>query len=653
MVSGHYIYMEDFVNLKKTKMISQAPELPEKTFQKIMEKFNDDYYSGNHTIDDPTYDKLLDIFAEKYPKNPFIQKIGYSVKQNGVKLPFIMGSMNKIKAEKKEDIKKLHKYLNDYPGNKHLSAKIDGVSALLYKISSNSFKLYKRGDSSVGSDISFLIPILFKDVDIKSMETGTAIRGEITIKKSQLSDLNKIADFEYKNPRAAASGLTNKKNSKHPGMKFLKFLAYNVVNPAKKIKDQYDIMTKLGFTTVKNKTIKSSENMEEACSKFIYELDSTYDYEIDGVIINDTSTKYDTVNKNPKNAYAFKIDDRPVETYVKRIIWEITMYGTLIPVLEINPVELNDSTVSRVTAHNAAYIRDHSPGKGAVITIKKSGKIIPKIVDVIKPSTKNLWPDYVEYDWDENETHLKIINANDEYLQHIEIKKIHHFLSTLDIKHIAYKKLCDMAENTNLDIITLFSLNYSNLSKKIKSQVIAKKFIQEVNEKLMCATMDKIMAATTFFPGIGQKRAELIGELDFTVVINNSIKQNIRLIKNIKGFDNTMAKNVANNFPVFFTWVRKLKDTMVQNPSYTKINCKTNSEKIVPYFNEMVVAFSGFRPMPKYKSIILASGGKISEGVTKYTGILFVKGDEQSSKYERALELKIPIKTYDQFINLF
>jgi DNA ligase (NAD+) len=76
------------------------------------------------------------------------------------------------------------------------------------------------------------------------------------------------------------------------------------------------------------------------------------------------------------------------ETTVNSIMWQTKRTGRVTPVLGVEPIELSGATVSRVTAHHAGNVKALQLGKGAVILVERSGEVIPKIVEVVKPASK-------------------------------------------------------------------------------------------------------------------------------------------------------------------------------------------------------------------------------------------------------------------------
>ena len=95
----------DFIsNVKKTDLV------------KIIKLANNQYYNdGNPLLTDHQYDLLIDKLKKLDPKNKLLSQIGTKVhSKNKVKLPYHMGSMDKIKPDGESIPKWLKTYDNSY-----------------------------------------------------------------------------------------------------------------------------------------------------------------------------------------------------------------------------------------------------------------------------------------------------------------------------------------------------------------------------------------------------------------------------------------------------------------------------------------------------------------------------------------------------------
>ena len=64
-------------------------------------------------------------------------------------------------------------------------------------------------------------------------------------------------------------------------------------------------------------------------------------YDIDGIIITHDKIYPRNTSKNPKYSFAFKSNSLGVLTTVKKIIWNTSKHGYLIPIIEVEPINLD------------------------------------------------------------------------------------------------------------------------------------------------------------------------------------------------------------------------------------------------------------------------------------------------------------------------
>ena len=225
----------------------------EKKIESVLRKASDLYYSSSETIlTDQEFDILKDFLEENYPNNPFLKEIGAPVKMDGLKvqLPVHMGSMNKKKTEKE-----VESWMKNYPGDVVISDKLDGISFLLVYEQNKELKLYTRGDGTVGKDISKLleylkIPDIVKIPNLK-LNNKMIIRGEMLVSKSNFKKMGNVAN----NGRSFISGISNLKEIKGKKLDYMKYIdlvCYELIEPIKTPKQQFEALQNMGFMVVNN-----------------------------------------------------------------------------------------------------------------------------------------------------------------------------------------------------------------------------------------------------------------------------------------------------------------------------------------------------------------------------------------------------------------
>jgi NAD-dependent DNA ligase len=273
------------------------------TLHKIKLYLDDIYYNTDQEsgLKDWQYDILRDAIQERDPN--YVVPVGVKIRENEnrVKLPYWLGSMDKLsvqssilyfykdvenKARKAagddhklimKKVEELWEKLSDNEKKKYndlavsafqkelatwifknqvseyiIEDKLDGVSCLV-TINKGKLKLYTRGDGEVGADVSYLAQY-FTSIPKNLTNININVRGELIMKKSTF---NKKYAKNYANPRNMVSGLVGAKTVRE-GLKDVDFVAYEVVGDGimAKPSDQLEYLKSIGFTTVRNETVK-------------------------------------------------------------------------------------------------------------------------------------------------------------------------------------------------------------------------------------------------------------------------------------------------------------------------------------------------------------------------------------------------------------
>jgi NAD-dependent DNA ligase len=615
-----------------------ATKLKIKDLEKVLRKLSDEYYnSQNNIVSDEIFDLLKDLLKEKDPENKFLKEIGASISKEKVKLPFTMFSLDKIKP----DTNALELWNKKYKGPYIVTDKLDGVSGLLV-YSNNTIKLYTRGDGRYGQDISFLIPYLLpKSLQELKFKETFVFRGEIIISKSNFESLSKI----YKNTRNTVSGLVNSKKLKIDIAKITDFVVYSIVEPRFSYEKQIKKIKKYKFNIVSNNTFTSLTN--DQLSKLLIKRRKDSEYDIDGLVVCDSSKTYERVNKNPSESFAFKtiLSDQIAEVIVKNVKWNISMDKYFKPVVEIQPVKLNSVTISNVTAHNAKFIYDNKIGPGSVLKIIRSGDVIPKIQEVIKSSSNNK-PQMPDEDYEWNETNVDIISVND--TMYSDIKNIVYFFSKIGAKYISEGIISNLYKNGYTDIFKIIKSDENKLAKIDGiGEKLVKKIKLSINKSLQNITLETLMASSRQFKrGFGVRKLKLVIDQYPNIIDKKwSNEKMIDKIKLIDGFDVKTATQFTENFKDFLKFYKKiskyikLKENVIKN---------SNEDQI---FKNINVVFTGFRDKI-IEEFIITNGGNVRTSVSSKTNLVIFT-DINSSKVIKAQDNNIETILKNDFIKKY
>ena len=623
----------EFVNVFKKNGITVLEKLNENKLSSILRAANKAYYNANGKpiMTDNEYDIIREYIEKKYPSNEVIQEIGAPVIKNKTKLPYPMGSMDKIKP----DTDALANWASKYSGPYILSCKLDGVSGL-YTTEETTPKLYTRGDGKIGQDISHLIPHL------RLPKTkGIVIRGEFIIPKNAFDTKYKT---KFANPRNMVAGIINHKTINET-MKDLHFVAYEVIQPVKKPSDQFAFLETINVEVASHKRVNKLTN--ELLSDILIDWRKTYMYEIDGVIVTDDKI-YSHKAGNPEHAFAFKmvLSDQIAEAKVINVIWTPSKDGYLKPRVQIEPINLGGVRIEYATGFNGAFINDNKVGVGAVIELIRSGDVIPHIRKVIVPAEKGQMPT-VPYKW--NDTHIDIMIENMEEDETVREKNITGFFKGIGVEGLSsgnVKRIMNSGFDTVPHIIKMTKKDL--LEVEGFKEKTATKLFDGIREKIETASLVTIMAASNIFGrGFSEKRLDLIMEAYSTVLLSKETNsQKINKISSIKGMAEKTAQSFVERIPDFIVFVKQsgLVNKLAEGISINK-NPVDDSH---PLFGKTIV-MTGFRDA-KLQEEIINKGGKLGSSVSKNTFVVLVKdANEDTGKAEEARTLHIPLMTPYEF----
>ena len=352
---------------------------------------NAKYREGNPVMSDQEYDDLLDTLKATMSEDAFeslletLNEGSVETNEDGkVKHPFIMGSMSKIKAEEPEEVKGWIK--SGIKTKMNVSAKVDGISSRASYKNGKLVGLYSRGDGHFGMDYSDKSGFIKGLPSTLSYNFTGEIRGELVIFKS---DFEGIKD-KYANPRNACAGICNRKMGDKKfneyELRLVSFIPYTILGYQFTKQEQFGLLEKLGFNIAKNFNIDKQEINDDIVD-ILFKQTETWtnelDYEIDGLIVCDVDWKNEDKYR-PDNAKAFKINQSIATTKVIGFDWGTpSANGKMTPVALLEPVQIAGTTVKRVTCCNVSYLEDMGIEIGKTVRVRKSGEIIPQIIEVL------------------------------------------------------------------------------------------------------------------------------------------------------------------------------------------------------------------------------------------------------------------------------
>ncbi len=546
--------------------------------------------------------------------------------------------------------------------------KIDGLSVSLLYEKGRLVRAATRGDGTIGEDITHnaktikVIPLKLKE------EIDIEVRGEIFMNKKTLEKLNeerkKNGQPLLQNCRNAAAGSIRQLDSKIAASRKLDNFIYHLPNPLDYgIHTHYEAleyMKSLGFkVNPNNRLVKNIHEVIEYIEEKGNERDSL-PYDIDGIVIKvnniDDQQRLGTTAKYPKWCTAYKFPAKEVLTKLTDIIFTVGRTGQITPNAVLEPVIVAGSTISRATLHNEDYVKEKDLKIGDIVSIRKAGDVIPEVVEVKKERRTGNEKDF------EMITNCPMCNTPlikkegqvDYYCPNNKcparsVESLIHFVSR-DAMNIDGLGDRIMEDFYNFHFIATIPDIYSlkNHEKDLtrlegygdKSVTNLLNAIEESKNN----SLEKLIFGLGI-PHVGAKTAKLLAQKYKTLQkLMSATEEELTMIPDIGGI---IAKSVVNYFQDehHHAMVEELIDLGL-NTTYLGQEIIENEEFAGKSFvlTGSLTIFTRDEAKEKIESL----GGKTVDSVSKKTSVVIV-GEKPGSKYDKALQLGIPIWTEEEF----
>lgn len=342
----------------------------------ILENTNN-YYNGKTCVPDEVFDKWIEELRAIDPTNPILTSVGWGYDvttcnlQEYPHLNYLTGIASKPRVAKTEIL----------PSGKVKTPKMDGGSAELQYVDGKLMRALTRGNGEVGLDCtSKMIHAQGVIVDLGIRYTGNVV-GEFVISDEDLPSFT-----ESTSQRNVPNGLLSRNYASPEDCSKFSFIAYKVgkstTHQFKSRIEILDFLKNLGFLAVSY--IMGAIPYQEAIDRL--RLIGGKHYLLDGIVCDSTE-----IIMQPSGVItyvdevAYKTVNETAHVEVKRIDWNLTRTGKLVPTVVTESVLLSGANVSRALGHHAKNILESGIDAGATIEIVRSGEVIPYIYGVDSP----------------------------------------------------------------------------------------------------------------------------------------------------------------------------------------------------------------------------------------------------------------------------
>lgn len=539
--------------------------------------------------------------------------------------------------------------------------KLDGLTCSLKYENGKLVSAETRGNGEVGEDI------LHNALVISSIPKRIPYYEDFIVDGEIICTDKNFEPFanDYKNSRNFAAGSIRLLDSKECASRNLTFIVWNIITPISNSFTKNLIQAKqLGFFVT-----PWTSSFDWDAKEFLQNKAKELGYPIDGLVGRFDDIEFGNslgaTDHHAKAAYAFKFYDEEYDTKLRDIDWTMGRTGVLTPVAVFDPVDADGSIIERASLHNYSVMKDllGDPFVGERLKVCKMNMIIPQVVSAEKDevlASKTMLNEIkvcpicgqpVEIVTSDSD--VKNVICTNPACPGKLVNILDHFCGKkgLDIKGLSKKTFEKLADwgwvNGITDIPKLKEHRNDWINKPGFGVGSVDKILNSIETAFSDAYLNNFISAIGI-PLIGSTVAKDISKkVDSWAGFRNLIDTNFdftswagfgyEMNKSLHDFNYSEADELAK-FITFKTEDKTRQDKSVQLDG--KIFVITG--KLLYHSNRQQLVDK-----------IEAAGGKVSSSVSAKTNYL-VNNDIQSTsaKNKKALELKIPIITEEELLEM-
>ncbi|MFD4972381.1 NAD-dependent DNA ligase LigA [Streptomyces sp. NPDC058424] len=274
--------------------------------------------------------------------------------------------------------------------------KVDGLAVNLTYEDGRLTRAATRGDGRVGEDIT---PNVMTIAEIPHRLNGdrvprlVEIRGEVYFPMEAFQDLNarRVAAGEkpYANPRNSASGSLRQKDPKVTATLPLHMVVHGIgalegYEGLTRLSEAYELLRSWGLPTSRHNRVVDDLDGVRAFIAHYGENRHSVEHEIDGVVVKldeiPLQGRLGSTSRAPRWAIAYKYAPEEVNTKLVNIRVGVGRTGRVTPYAQVEPVTVAGSEVEFATLHNQDVVKAKGVLIGDTVVLRKAGDVIPEIL---------------------------------------------------------------------------------------------------------------------------------------------------------------------------------------------------------------------------------------------------------------------------------
>lgn len=560
--------------------------------------------------------------------------------------------------------------------------KVDGVALALVYRDGRLERAATRGDGRVGEDVTLNartigdIPETLTKAQGFPIPALLEVRGEVFFMLADFENLNASLVEEGKspfaNPRNSAAGSLRQKNPAVTARRPLRMICHGLGRAdgfaPKTLHEAYTALKAWGLPVSDHTTrVQGLASVQERI-EYWGERRHAIEHEIDGVVVKvdefAQQRRLGATSRAPRWAVAYKYPPEEAQTTLNDIRVNVGRTGRVTPFAFMTPVRIAGSTVSLATLHNAREVKRKGVLIGDTVVIRKAGDVIPEVLGPVVDLRDGTEREFVMPTHcpecgtplapaKEGDVDIRCPNARSCPAQLRE--RVFHIAGrgALDIEGLGYEAATALLEAEIIaDEGDLFALTDDDLMRSefftTKDGTLSAngarllKNLEQAKERPLW----RILVALSIRhvgPTAARALASAFGTVD--AIIDAGEEQ----LAEVEGVGPTIAAALREWFDE--DWHRAIVDKWRAAGVRMADQRDTGIEATLKGLTVVVTgSLTGFS-RDEAKEAIIARGGKAAGSVSKKTSFV-VAGDAPGSKYDKAVELGIPILDEDGFARL-
>ncbi len=560
--------------------------------------------------------------------------------------------------------------------------KIDGVALALVYRDGVLVRAATRGDGRTGEDVTLNartiedVPDRLAHSDEHPVPSVLEVRGEVFFRLADFEALNAslVEDGKapFANPRNSAAGSLRQKNPAVTARRKLRMICHGLgraegFSPAT-LHDAYLALKSWGLPVSDHTTRVTG--IEAVAERVAYWGEHRHDveHEIDGLVVkvDDVALqrRLGATSRAPRWAIAYKYPPEEATTKLLDIRVNVGRTGRVTPFAYMEPVKVAGSTVGLATLHNASEVRRKGVLIGDTVVIRKAGDVIPEVlgpvVDVRDGTEREFQMPTVCPECGttlrpakEGDADIRCPNSRSCPAQLRE--RVFHVAGrgAFDIEGLGYEAgIALLQAGVITDEGDLFTLTEDDLlrtslftTQKGELSANGRRLLTHLGKAKQQALWRVLVALSIRHVGPTAARA-LAGAFGSLDAIEEATEEQLAAVE---GVGPTIAAALIEWFTV--DWHRAIVDKWraagVRMHDERDATVTRTLEGLSIVVTGSLAGFS----RDEAKEAILARGGKAAGSVSKKTAYV-VAGDAPGSKYDKAIELGVPVLDEDGFRRL-